>query len=50
LAIWSTGQSPNSCPPKAAGGLQVLQQLGSALDGVGVLLLAGVWRAGWGGV
>jgi hypothetical protein len=31
-------------------GLQVLQQLCSALFGVGVLLLAGVWRLGWGGV
>ena len=31
-------------------GLQVLQQLCSALYGVGVLLLAGVWRPGWGGV
>jgi hypothetical protein len=31
-------------------GLQVLQQLCSALDGVGGLLLAGVWRPGWGGV
>ena len=31
-------------------GLQVLQQLCSALFGVRVLLLAGVWRPGWGGV
>jgi hypothetical protein len=31
-------------------GLQVLQQLCSALYGVGVLLLVGVWRPGWGGV
>jgi hypothetical protein len=31
-------------------GLQVLQQLCSALDGVGGLLLAGVWWLGWGGV
>jgi hypothetical protein len=31
-------------------GLQVLQQLCSALYGVAVLLLAGVWRPGWGGV
>jgi len=31
-------------------GLQVFQQLGSALEGVGVLLVAGVWRPGWGGV
>jgi hypothetical protein len=30
--------------------LQVLKQLCSALYGVGVLLLAGVWRLGWGGV
>jgi hypothetical protein len=31
-------------------GLQVLQQLGATLEGVAVLLLAGVWRPGWGGV
>jgi hypothetical protein len=30
--------------------LQVFQQLGSALFGVGVRLLASVWRPGWGGV
>jgi hypothetical protein len=31
-------------------GLQVFQQLVSAVQGVAVLLLAGVWRPGWGGV
>jgi hypothetical protein len=32
------------------GGLQVFQQLVSAVPGVAVLLVAGVWRPGWGGV
>jgi hypothetical protein len=31
-------------------GLQVFQQLVSAVPGVAVLLVAGVWRSGWGGV
>jgi hypothetical protein len=31
-------------------GLQVRQQLGAALESVAVLLVAGVWRLGWGGV
>ena len=31
-------------------GLEVVQQLVAAVLGVAVLLVAGVWRLGWGGV
>jgi hypothetical protein len=36
--------------PPGSRGLQVFQQLVSAVSGVAVLLVAGVWRLGWGGV
>jgi H2-forming N5,N10-methylenetetrahydromethanopterin dehydrogenase-like enzyme len=36
--------------PPGSRGLQVFQQLVSAVPGVAVLLVAGVWRPGWDGL